>query len=111
MKLVQEGKCKFPSPEWDTVSDDAKKFVKSLLQVNPNKRPSARESLQYKWIKQHYTPVDTKELKYTYGNTKPPRPTRIKLKFKSTNGSNKNGGNNTGGLRKLLDSMRGKKHG
>ena len=110
LKLVQEGKLEFPSREWDTVSEDAKVFVKCLLQVDPDKRPTASDALQYKWIKKHYTPVNTEDLKYTNRNSKPPRPTRIKLNFKSSNsGTSKNVSDKyRSGLRKFLDTLKGK---
>lgn len=37
--------------KWDDISEDAKNFVKSLLQVEPTRRPSAREALQSSWMK------------------------------------------------------------
>lgn len=38
-------------PEWDDVSDDAKDLVRKLLTYDPNKRISAAEALQHKWIR------------------------------------------------------------
>jgi calcium-dependent protein kinase len=38
---------------WDGVSEEAKRFVKSLLQIDPAKRPSAKEALASKWMKLH----------------------------------------------------------
>ncbi len=35
---VRAGKFDFPSPEWDTISDDAKDFICSLLKMNPSER-------------------------------------------------------------------------
>jgi len=35
---------------WDNVSDDAKEFVKSLLQLDPTRRPSANEALSSQWM-------------------------------------------------------------
>ena len=35
---------------WDLVSDDAKAFVKSLLQLDPQQRPSAAEALESPWM-------------------------------------------------------------
>lgn len=97
LKLVQEGKPKFISPEWDTVSKEAKTFVQCLLQTDPKKRPSAQDALKYTWITQHYTPVEGLE------HHKSPQ-TRIKLKFKSTKGTK-----NHNGIRKFLGSLRQKK--
>jgi serine/threonine protein kinase len=38
---------------WSGVSKEAKDFVKSLLQMDPNKRPSASEAMEHLWIKLH----------------------------------------------------------
>ena len=35
---------------WENVSDDAKEFVKSLLQLDPARRPSAEEALNSQWM-------------------------------------------------------------
>jgi serine/threonine protein kinase len=35
---VRTGRFDFPSPEWDTISDNAKDFVKFLLQKDPDAR-------------------------------------------------------------------------
>jgi len=49
-KLIKLGKYRFPSPYWDYVSDQAKDLIKNLLQLDANKRFSARQVLQHKWI-------------------------------------------------------------
>lgn len=40
---VRKGAYDFPSPEWDTVSDNAKEFVLRLLMLEPGDRPTAKE--------------------------------------------------------------------
>lgn len=35
---VRTGRFDFPSPEWDTISDTAKKFVRFMLQKDPETR-------------------------------------------------------------------------
>ena len=46
--------------KWDTISDDAKDFVKSLLQLNPHRRPSAEEALTSAWMQtENDTDVET----------------------------------------------------
>jgi len=41
----------FPSPDWDSISAEAKQFIKSILVPEPSKRPSAVEALEMDWIK------------------------------------------------------------
>lgn len=47
---VKAGQFDFPSPEWDTISRDAKNFICSLLKLNPTSRFSADQALNHKWI-------------------------------------------------------------
>lgn len=35
---------------WDTISDDAKDFVKKLLIYEPSRRPSAKAALDHRWL-------------------------------------------------------------
>lgn len=50
MNLVLLGDFGFEDPVWDTVSDEAKDFVKSLLTYEEEKRPSAADALQHSWL-------------------------------------------------------------
>jgi len=50
MRKITAGKYKFPKQYWSSVSDDAKNFITSLLQVNPAQRPTCAEALQHKWL-------------------------------------------------------------
>jgi serine/threonine protein kinase len=47
---VREGNVKFPSPAWDKISPDAERFVKRLLDKDPEERPSAAEALVDPWV-------------------------------------------------------------
>jgi serine/threonine protein kinase len=47
---IQEGKYEFPQEIDEAISNDAKKFVAYLLQVNPKDRPSAKVVLQHPWL-------------------------------------------------------------
>lgn len=49
---VKAGRFDFPSPEWDTISDDAKDFVCCLLKLNPSKRLTAAQALNHRWIRE-----------------------------------------------------------
>jgi calcium/calmodulin-dependent protein kinase I len=51
--LVQQilaGKYDFPSPFWDQVSENAKSFVRFLLNTDPASRPTAEQALAHPWI-------------------------------------------------------------
>ncbi len=40
----------YPSPEWDTVTPEAKSLIDSMLTVNPKKRITAEQALKVPWI-------------------------------------------------------------
>ncbi|ETN86672.1 hypothetical protein NECAME_05847 [Necator americanus] len=40
----------YPSPEWDTVTPEAKSLIDSMLTVNPKKRITADQALKVPWI-------------------------------------------------------------
>jgi serine/threonine protein kinase len=39
-----------PSPDWDTISDSAKDFIRNLIKVEPDERMTADEALKHSWI-------------------------------------------------------------
>ena len=45
-----EGKVEFPSPFFDSISEAAKSFVRSLLTVQDEKRLTAKQSLEHEWM-------------------------------------------------------------
>ncbi|CAH1795523.1 unnamed protein product [Owenia fusiformis] len=47
---IKAGAYDYPSPEWDTVTPEAKNLINSMLTVNPAKRISASEALKHPWI-------------------------------------------------------------
>mmetsp|Transcript_3976 Transcript_3976/g.5920 ORF Transcript_3976/g.5920 Transcript_3976/m.5920 type:complete len:500 (-) Transcript_3976:544-2043(-) len=47
---VQRGQFQFPSPEWDSISDEAKDFIRLSLQKDPEARPSAEQALTHAWF-------------------------------------------------------------
>mmetsp|Transcript_3280 Transcript_3280/g.10065 ORF Transcript_3280/g.10065 Transcript_3280/m.10065 type:complete len:358 (-) Transcript_3280:440-1513(-) len=55
---------------WNNVSQEAKKFIKSLLQIDPSKRPSAAASMQHDWFTRHHAELSTTDLKTTISNMK-----------------------------------------
>lgn len=40
----------FPSPEWDTVTPEAKNLINQMLTINPVKRITAQEALKHPWV-------------------------------------------------------------
>ena len=50
MEKIEIGSYNFKNPVWQNVSDEAKDFVTYLLTYDPNKRPTAKQSLQHQWI-------------------------------------------------------------
>ncbi|KAI3382656.1 hypothetical protein SNEBB_005399 [Seison nebaliae] len=47
---IKVGHYEYPSPEWDTVTADAKNLINQMLTTNPSKRISAAEALKHPWI-------------------------------------------------------------
>lgn len=43
-------RSQYPSPEWDTVTPEAKNLINQMLTVNPYKRITASEALKHPWI-------------------------------------------------------------
>lgn len=60
LKKISLGKFSFPSPEWDTISFDAKDFISKLLTFEPSQRVSAREALSHPWMENaSRTPINS----------------------------------------------------
>ncbi|XP_044258081.1 calcium/calmodulin-dependent protein kinase type II delta chain isoform X5 [Tribolium madens] len=47
---IKAGAYDYPSPEWDTVTPEAKNLINQMLTVNPGKRITASEALKHPWI-------------------------------------------------------------
>jgi len=47
---IKAGAYDYPSPEWDTVTPEAKNLINSMLTVNPAKRINATDALKHPWI-------------------------------------------------------------
>ncbi|XP_036406732.1 calcium/calmodulin-dependent protein kinase type II delta 1 chain isoform X9 [Megalops cyprinoides] len=52
---IKAGAYDFPSPEWDTVTPEAKDLINKMLTINPVKRITATEALKHPWICQRST--------------------------------------------------------
>uniref|UniRef100_A0A0N5A3R0 Calcium/calmodulin-dependent protein kinase type II n=1 Tax=Parastrongyloides trichosuri TaxID=131310 RepID=A0A0N5A3R0_PARTI len=47
---IKAGAYDYPSPEWDTVTPEAKNLIDNMLTVNPKKRITADQALKVPWI-------------------------------------------------------------
>ncbi|CAF2003366.1 unnamed protein product [Rotaria magnacalcarata] len=47
---IKAGAYDYPSPEWDTVTSEAKRLIDSMLNINPSRRISAADALKHPWI-------------------------------------------------------------
>ena len=47
----------FPRRYWSTLSKEAKDFVSSLLQIDPDKRPSASQMQKHPWFARESPPL------------------------------------------------------
>ncbi|XP_075890003.1 calcium/calmodulin-dependent protein kinase type II delta 1 chain isoform X3 [Nelusetta ayraudi] len=52
---IKAGAYDFPSPEWDTVTAEAKDLINKMLTINPAKRVTATDALKHPWICQRST--------------------------------------------------------
>ena len=67
---IKAGKYTFDDRYWGNVSPEAKSFIKSLLQVDPSKRPSAAAAMNHDWFTKHAAELSTTDLKTTIENLK-----------------------------------------
>jgi calcium-dependent protein kinase len=55
---IKNKKLFFKQPIWNEVSDSAKSLIKSLLEYDFNKRPSAEKAMDHKWFQQFKSPEE-----------------------------------------------------
>ncbi|KAG5650168.1 hypothetical protein H0H81_000471 [Sphagnurus paluster] len=53
VKETTEAKIEFHDRYWKSISDEAKDFIKTLLQPDPLKRPTAAEAYEHPWLTTH----------------------------------------------------------
>jgi len=53
LKSIQSGKYNFEGDEWKGVSEDAKLFIRRMMECDVGKRYSAREALNDPWLMKH----------------------------------------------------------
>lgn len=49
-KRIRTGQFDFPNPEWQNVSDSAKKLITGMLSVDPTHRLSIDQVMRNNWI-------------------------------------------------------------
>ena len=54
MQSIRNGRFAFHAQHWSHVSDDAKAFIRKLLEVDYNRRPSAEECLKDPWLQRYH---------------------------------------------------------
>uniref|UniRef100_A0A8P4KM79 calcium/calmodulin-dependent protein kinase n=1 Tax=Dicentrarchus labrax TaxID=13489 RepID=A0A8P4KM79_DICLA len=47
---IKAGAYDFPSPEWDTVTPEAKNLINQMLTINPAKRITADQAIKHPWV-------------------------------------------------------------
>jgi serine/threonine protein kinase len=52
-RAVLRGQYHFPSKDWKGASQEARDFIRRLLQMNPRKRMTAEEALNHPWLVRH----------------------------------------------------------
>jgi calcium-dependent protein kinase len=50
MDKVKQGHYTFPEKEWGKITDEAKDLLRKLMEVNYEKRLTAKQALQHEWI-------------------------------------------------------------
>lgn len=58
-KRIRTGQFDFPNPEWQNVSDAAKKLINGCLSVDPVKRLTIDQLMRNAWISQYMAVPDT----------------------------------------------------
>mmetsp|Transcript_4010 Transcript_4010/g.5291 ORF Transcript_4010/g.5291 Transcript_4010/m.5291 type:complete len:520 (+) Transcript_4010:88-1647(+) len=57
-KMIMSGTFDYPAQEWGNISQEAKDFIKKLLNLDASERPTAAEAMQDKWFQvAHAEPV------------------------------------------------------
>uniref|UniRef100_A0AAX7U3N4 calcium/calmodulin-dependent protein kinase n=1 Tax=Astatotilapia calliptera TaxID=8154 RepID=A0AAX7U3N4_ASTCA len=89
---IKAGAYDFPSPEWDTVTPEAKDLINKMLTINPAKRITAAEALKHPWISHRSTVASCMHRQETVECLKKfnaRRKLKVDFQNKTMNGSNK----------------------
>jgi len=66
-KLIIDAEVVWKSPQFDTVSEDAKDLISKLLVVDPDQRYTAKEALEHPWIQSQAKSSESQLHKSMYG--------------------------------------------
>ncbi|ANQ06622.1 CAMK/CDPK protein kinase [Plasmodium coatneyi] len=67
IKKVEKGKYYFDFNDWKNISDEAKELIKLMLTYDFNKRITAKEALNSKWILKYADNINKNDQKTLYG--------------------------------------------
>jgi len=62
---IMRGHFSFPSPDWNSISEEAKNLIRQLLNLNPSQRPTARAALDHPWFSSVLSENEVIELQKT----------------------------------------------
>jgi calcium/calmodulin-dependent protein kinase I len=48
--MIKTGNFAFPSPYWDSISNEAKDLIKGLLTIDASKRLTTEKILKHPWL-------------------------------------------------------------
>ena len=58
---IKRGRFCFPPRAWASKSEEAKEFVRFLLNADPEARPTAEEALRHPWLRRHCRAEEKRE--------------------------------------------------
>ncbi|CAG9322054.1 unnamed protein product [Blepharisma stoltei] len=75
---ILKGEYTFPSPDWDSISAEAKDLITKLLTVEVDKRLSAREALEHPWFSNaNREPINSEVARSIFSNLQSFRAERL----------------------------------
>ena len=63
LELVETGKVEFQPPDWIDQSSQAKDFIRHLLQLDTEQRPTARQAMEHPWLLARFVPHEKTQKK------------------------------------------------
>jgi serine/threonine protein kinase len=74
LERIKQGRWTFDEEDWSHVSGEAKDLISSLLQTNPDKRATATEALNSKWINKDTKDLSSRDLSQSLLSIREKRP-------------------------------------